>query len=501
MSLAKIYSRAQLGINAPLVSVEVHISPGLPGISIVGMPETCVRESKDRVRSALIFNHFTIPARRITVNLAPAELRKQGGRFDLAISIGILIASRQLSGNKIENLEFLGELALDGTLRSITSILPSAVKIAQSKRNLICPADNADEAKLISELNVIPAQHLLEVCNHLNGIQTLSFYPAPKPIQISKPIPDLSEVKGQDHAKRALEISAAGNHSLLFVGPPGTGKTMLANRLNGLLPDLEETEACESATVFSISHLGFSASDWGRRPFRAPHHTASAIALIGGGSNPQPGEVSLAHNGILFLDELPEFSRNALEVLRQPMEAGSVTISRAARQVDFPARFLLVAAMNPCPCGFLGDSQRQCTCTQEQIQKYRSKISGPLLDRIDLQVFVNRIPVSELSQAQSSNAANSKQIQKKIVACRQLQMLRNKSLNSNLSNQEIESVCRLKKVDAHFLAETINQFGASTRSYYKVLKIARTISDLDGIDSINKNHILEALHLRRLDNT
>ncbi len=371
MSLAVLYSRAPNGVQAPLVTVEVHLANGLPALSIVGLPETAVRESKDRVRSALVHSGFEFPARRITVNLAPADLPKQGGRYDLAIALGVLAASGQIPQQPLENYEFVAELALSGTIRPVPGILPSALAVAAQRRQLVCATGNGAEAGLADSAGVRVANHLLEVCEHLRELQSL---PQPEPAAadpIQPAQPDLADVRGQHRARRAMEVAAAGNHSLLLVGPPGTGKTLLASRLPGLLPPLETGEALETAAVNSISNSGIDFRRWRHRPFRAPHHTASAAALVGGGSDPRPGEISLAHHGVLFLDELPEFKRHVLEVLREPMETGSIRISRAATQSEFPARFQLIAAMNPCPCGYWGDPAGNCRCSPEQIQRYR----------------------------------------------------------------------------------------------------------------------------------
>ncbi|MGH8370342.1 MAG: YifB family Mg chelatase-like AAA ATPase, partial [Gammaproteobacteria bacterium] len=434
--LATIHSRAQAGVDAPEVTVEVHMSSGLPALAIVGLPEAAVRESKDRVRSALINSRFDFPARKITVNLAPADLPKEGGRFDLPIALGILAASGQLPVEALRDLEFLGELSLSGELRPVRGALPAALKSRAAGRTLLVPADNADEAALVSDVTILGVRHLLDVCAHLLGQQRIM----PHVSQLTDQMPrydDLSEVRGQHQAKRALEIAAAGGHSLLFIGPPGTGKSMLASRLPGILPPMNDEEALESAAVASISERGFDAAQWRRRSVRTPHHTASGIALVGGGSYPRPGEISLAHHGVLFLDELPEFDRHALEVLREPLESGSIVVSRAARQAEFPARFQLIAAMNPCPCGYLGDSSGRCHCTSDQIQRYRARVSGPLLDRIDLHVEVPRLTHDVLRPCSEPDGEASQQVAQRVIIARQRQLTRSGKANARLATREV----------------------------------------------------------------
>ena len=491
MSLAVIYTRAKSGISAPLVTVEVHLSNGLPSLSIVGLPEAAVKESKDRVRSALLNSHFDFPARRITINLAPADLPKEGGRFDLAIALGILAASAQLPSEALKNYEFLGELALSGELRPVDGILPSALACGQSQRQMILPQGNGGEAALASKTPVYTAGHLLEVCAHLKGCETLpkhSYEPRPE----LKPIADINEVVGQHQAKRALEITAAGAHNLLFSGPPGTGKTMLASRLPGILPPLNESAALEVAAVYSVCSSTPRANFF-ERPFRAPHHTASSVSLVGGGSSPRPGEISMAHHGVLFLDELPEFSRKVLEVLREPLESGTILISRAKASVEYPANFMLVAAMNPCPCGYLGEPR--CRCTPDQVNRYRDKISGPLLDRIDLQVNVPRVPHQELT-AKHTPSESSAVIRARVIAARQKQEARQGCPNAQLSRQQIEQHCPLDKKQNEMMSKAVERMNLSARGYYRVLKVARTIADIENHSDILSQHLSEALAYR-----
>ncbi|MFT4198675.1 MAG: YifB family Mg chelatase-like AAA ATPase, partial [Pseudoxanthomonas sp.] len=394
MSLALVHSRARAGVHAPAVRVEVHLSGGLPATHIVGLPEAAVREARDRVRAALLCAQFEFPARRITVNLAPADLPKDGGRFDLPIALGILAASGQIDRQALAAWEFLGELALTGELRAVDGVLPAVLAARADGRRLMVPSGSAAEAALPGEGHAAAARTLLEVCAVLAGRREAE--PARAPGFVPPPVPDLADVRGQLQARRALEVAAAGGHHLLLVGSPGCGKTLLASRLPGILPEASEAEALETAAIASVSGRGLEPARWRQRPFRSPHHTASAMALVGGGTLPRPGEISLAHHGVLFLDELPEWSRAALEVLRQPLESGTVTVSRAARSMEFPARFQLVAAMNPCPCGWAGDPCGRCHCSRDAIARYRSRISGPLLDRIDLQVEVPRLPPAAL---------------------------------------------------------------------------------------------------------
>ena len=499
MSLALLYSRAREGIHAPLVDVEVHLANGLPALSIVGLPEKAVQESKDRVRGALINARFEFPARRITINLAPADLPKEGGRFDLPIALGVLAASGQIPAERLSQYEFIGELALSGELRPVKGVLPVALAARDAGRALVVPQESAAEAALVSGLAIYPARHLLEICEHLTQGGRIPRYTVPPTSSAIVSGADLSDVRGQPHAKRALEIAAAGGHSLLMIGPPGTGKSMLASRLPGILPSMTEAEALETAAVLSVSDGGFDAAHWSHRPFRQPHHTASGVALVGGGSNPRPGEISLAHNGVMFLDELPEFDRRVLEVLREPLESGRITISRAARQAEFPARFQLIAAMNPCPCGYLGDNSRNCRCSADKIARYRDRISGPLMDRIDMHIEVPRLPTEMLHRPAEEVAEGSAAVRERVEAARERQLQRIGRSNSALSSREVENICRLDDAGRTLLHRAMERLRLSARAYHRILKVARTIADLDGQGEIQVAHLSEAIGYRRLD--
>ncbi len=499
MTLAIVYSRAAAGITAPLVTVEVHLSNGMAGLSIVGLPEAAVKESKDRVRSALMNTQFEFPCRRITINLAPADLPKEGGRFDLPIALGILAASGQLPPDVLLEYEFAGELALSGELRPIRGVLPVALSTYQSGRRLIIPDYNAQEAALVPQAQALSAKHLLEVCAHLRGEQPLSACSSQLTLQPNDPADDLADVKGQPHAKRALEIAAAGRHSLLFIGPPGTGKTMLASRLPSILPEIDDRAALEVAAIASVSNNGFNPIEWKRIPFRSPHHSSSSVALVGGGRPPRPGEISLAHNGILFLDEFPEFSRHVLESLREPLESGCITISRAAFQTMFPAQFQLIAAMNPCPCGYAGSASDHCRCTKEQIQRYIGKISGPLLDRIDMHVEVARLPPSMLANTPQQPIEFSKEVRQRVIKARNYQLARQGKCNTLLTVPELDHVADIQPEALTLLNQVMTRFNLSARVYHRIIKVARTIADLEGIAAISQAHLSEALQYRCLD--
>jgi len=474
------------------------LTNGLPRLTIVGLPEAAVKESQVRVRSALLNSQFEFPLQRVTINLAPADLPKEGGRFDLAIALGILAASQQIPTDGLSQYEFIGELALNGDLRTVRGVLPMALEARNAKRQVVVPYENATEAAMVSGVSVLPIKNLLDICAHLQDTTLITPHCTEHPPEPAiSHIGDLSDVRGQHHAKRALEVAAAGGHNLLMLGPPGTGKTMLASRMPGILPPMKESDALETATIASIAVGGFDASIWNIRPFRAPHHTASGVALVGGGSHPRPGEISLAHNGILFLDELPEFDKRVLEVLREPLESGHIIISRAAQQAEFPANFQLIAAMNPCPCGYLGDPSNRCQCSPPQIRRYRGKISGPLLDRIDLHIEVPNQPRSELRQ--DTARESSADVRARVVAAREIQLKRGGKANNLLGNREIEQFCGLNENDERLLDTAIEQLGLSARAWYRILKVARTIADLSDTENIQTSHLTEAITYRRLE--
>ena len=496
MSLAVLHSRALAGLSAPEVTVEVHLANGLPSFTIVGLADTEVKESRDRVRAALVNSRFEFPARRITVNLAPAELRKESGRFDLPIALGILAASQQLATEDFPKYEFAGELSLTGELRPVRGALAMTWRAAQDGRAFVLPRRSADEAVLVDGADIYQAGSLLEVCAHLVGRQPLA-RPAPLPAVDGPLYPDLAEVRGQARGKRALEVAAAGGHSVLMVGPPGTGKSMLAARFPGLLPPMTNAEALESGALASLGSAGFQPERWKQRPFRAPHHSASMVALVGGGSDPRPGEISLAHHGVLFLDELPEFDRRVLEALREPLESGRVAVSRAARQAEYPARFQLIAAMNPCPCGYLGHFSGRCRCTPDQVARYRGKISGPLLDRIDIQIEVPTLREDELMSA--ARGESSLAVRGRVEAARAVQASRQGKLNAYLGPHEVQKWCRAADEAVALLKQAIARLNLSARAYHRVLKLARTIADLSAEGTLGAAHMAEAIQYRRLD--
>ncbi|MCU4538329.1 YifB family Mg chelatase-like AAA ATPase [Acinetobacter bereziniae] len=491
MSLAKIYTRGLLGLHAPLIEVEVHVSAGLPSLTIVGLAEAAVRESKDRVRSAIINSGFQFPTKRLTINLAPADLPKDGSRLDLPIALGILIATGQLPENVTDDFEFIGELALDGHLRPVTGILTIAMACQLAKHQLMLPQENADEAAQLPEFKVFAAHHLKQVCDHFLNTQKIEVTSTQKSTLDKQYKFDLADVKGQLRPRRALEIAAAGGHSLLFKGPPGTGKTLLASRLPNILPALNPQENLEVASIYSIAN---TQHHFGQRPFRAPHHTASAIALVGGGSNPKPGEITLAHLGVLFLDELPEFDKKVLEVLRQPLESKEIIISRASRQITFPANFQLIAAMNPCPCGYAFNQDSRCQCSAESIKRYQSRISGPLLDRIDLHIDVPPLKAQELQD--TTPVEDSATVRERVLQAFHFQIQRQGGLNHALSPKQLEKYVVLDETSQKMIEMAQQRLNLSARAYHRILRVSRTIADLAQSEQIQSTHLTEALSYR-----
>jgi magnesium chelatase family protein len=494
VGLARTLSRGQAGLDAYLVTVEVHVTGGLPGFTVTGLPAAAVRESKDRVRAALATSGHVVPASRITVHLGPADIPKTGGRFDLAIALGVLLAKPEAPSWSVERIEFLGELALNGDLRPFRGALPAALAAKQAGHAIVLPAANAGEAALVEGAEVYMAAHLNEVVNHISGEQ-----PLPRVVPRTEPFaagasPDLADVRGQTFAKRALVVAAAGGHNLLMIGPPGSGKSMLAERVSGLLPPLTHDEMLRVASIASVAGEPRASEPTLSPPFRAPHHTTSAQALVGGGTRPRPGEISLAHRGVLFLDELPEFARGALEALREPLESGVARISRVHEQLAFPAEFMLVAAMNPCFCGFRGDGTDRCKCSPYKLEQYRSRISGPLLDRFDLHVEVPRVSFADI--AEPAERSESAQLRESVVAARAAQLERAGRLNARLDSRALWRVVKLGQEQRALLKRAGDRWQLSARSSLRVLKVARTIADLEQSAAVTTAHVAEALQLR-----
>ncbi len=497
MTLAIVNSLAQVGTTAPKVSVEVFLSRGLPSFSIVGLPETVVKESKDRVRCAIINSGFEFPNKRISVNLAPADLPKEGGRFDLPIALGVLCASGQLKAQALENRVFLGELALGGQLRKIRGALIACLTVRNTHEVLFLPEESANQAAIIKNATLYGMPTLIALTEALNT-ETLPAQIPYAPSSEEYTYPDLSEIAGNEFAKLALEIAASGGHSMLMIGSPGSGKTMLAQRFPGLLPNMSEEEALELASIESLVDANWEHNRWRSRPFRSPHHSASTAALIGGGSIPRPGEISRAHNGVLFLDELTEFHSKALDSLREPLESGVINISRAAIQLQFPCKFQFLAAANPCRCGYLGDPNGLCQCTPLQVARYLGKLSGPLLDRIDVQVKVDSISIEIIRRDQNNNES-SDQVRQRVINARQRQWARQGKLNCELDVPETHLYCQTDQAGEKFIQAVFEKLKLSMRGYHRILKLARTIADSNQSESINREHLSTAMSLRHLD--
>lgn len=496
MSLAIVHSRASVGVQAPEVTVEVYISKGMPGFNLVGLPETTVKESRDRVRSAIIHSGFEFPSKRITVNLAPADLPKEGGRFDLPIALGILAASEQIPEEVLSQYEFLGELALSGELRPVKGVIPAALAASHMSRCLIVPRDNGDQAALVAPDIHKSAETLTQVCQALFGELQLGLHRDKPAATTPDSDRDLTDIIGQQQGKRALEIAAAGGHNVLFLGPPGTGKTMLASRLCDLLPEMSDGEAMETAAVASLVQQEINQQNWKTRPFRAPHHSSSMAALVGGGSIPRPGEISLAHNGLLFLDEMPEFERKVLDSLREPLESGEIIISRAQGKTRFPARFQLVGALNPSPSGYYeGEAGRS---NPQVILRYLGRLSGPLLDRFDMSIEIPALPKGTLAQG-GERGESTAVVKERVLDARACMLKRGKKINALLGSREIEKHCPLLPEDAEFLENALHTLGLSIRAYHRLIKVARTIADLAGEEQIVRRHLAEALGYRAMD--